>query len=155
MKKGTGSEPRCAEPRKNGGREVPVPLFQQAARRPLLVRALVLAQLIGFIQYAWFHVHQPPNEFASRRAELVRRLQASPGRHLVIVRDGPNSSIHHDWVYNEADIDAARIVWARSMSPTADRPLLEYFRDREVWLLLADETPVQLTPYGKATKSGP
>ena len=32
LKKGTGSEPIEANPRKNGGCEVPVPLFQRAAR---------------------------------------------------------------------------------------------------------------------------
>ena len=120
-----------------------------------MVPALVLARLIGFIQYAWFHVHQPPNEFASRRTELARRLQTSPGRHLVVVRYGPNSSIHHDWVYNEADIDAARIVWARSMGPAANRRLIEYFLDRHVWRLMADEEPAQLAPYGPATKPDP
>jgi mannose-6-phosphate isomerase-like protein (cupin superfamily) len=33
LKKGTGSEPPGENPAKNGGREVPVPFFQRAARR--------------------------------------------------------------------------------------------------------------------------
>ena len=126
--------------------------WRRASRRLRLVRALVLAQLIGFVPYAWFHVRQPAGEFASRRAELVRRLQASPGRHLVIVRYGSDYNIHQEWVYNGADIDAARIVWARQMNPAADRQLVEYFRDRHVWLLRADETPPRLVPYEEATQ---
>ncbi len=39
MKKGTGSEPRSENTRENDGREVPVPLFQQAARAAEVDRA--------------------------------------------------------------------------------------------------------------------
>ena len=46
-----------------------------------------------------------------------------------------------------ADIDAARIVWARSVSLTADRQLLEYFRDRRIWLLRVDAALPELVPY--------
>lgn len=130
-----------------GLRHLRVRTWQRASRRSLLVRALVLAQFIGFGQYAWFHVRQPPGEFASRRAELVRRLEASPGRHLVIVRYGPDYNIHQEWVHNGADIEASRSVWARSVSLTADRQLLEYFGDRRIWLLRVDAAPPELVPY--------
>ena len=117
-----------------------------------LVWALVLAQLIGFVPYAWFHVRQPAEDFASRRAELVRQLHASPGQHLVIVRYGSDYNIHQEWVHNGADIDTARIVWARQMNPAADRQLGEYFRDRHRWLLQADEASPRLVPYGESTR---
>jgi hypothetical protein len=135
-----------------GFRHLRVRASRWALRRSLVVRALVLAQLIGFVPYTWFHVCQSAGEFAGRRAELVSRLQASPGRHLVIVRYGPDCSIHQEWVHNGADIDAARIVWARQMNPTADRQLVEYFRERHAWLLRADEAPPQLVPYEEATQ---
>jgi hypothetical protein len=121
-----------------------------ASGRARLVRALVLAQLMGFVPYAGFHVRQPANEFANRRAELVRQLQASRGRHLVIVQYGPDYNIHQDFVHNGADIDTAKIVWARPMNPAADRELVEYFRDRQVWMLRADESPPRLVPYREA-----
>jgi hypothetical protein len=69
-----------------------------------------------------------------RRAETVRMLRASPGRDLVIVLYGPNHVLHHEWVYNDADIDASEIVWARDMGPGENQRLLEYFRDRRAWL---------------------
>jgi hypothetical protein len=127
---------------------------QRASRRRLAVRALVLAQLIGFVQYAWFHVRQPDGEFAGRRADFVRQLQADPGQHLVVVQYGSEYDIHQEWVHNGADIDSARIIWARSMGDAADRRLVEYFQDRHVWLLRADETTPQLVPYGEATQPG-
>jgi hypothetical protein len=39
-----------------------------------------------------------------------------------------------------------RIVWAHEL-PGRDRELLDYYKDREPWLLEADATPPKLTRY--------
>jgi hypothetical protein len=70
----------------------------------------------------------------------------------VLVRYGPQHWIDDAWVYNCADIDHSRIVWAREMNPDADAPLVEYYRGRHVWLLDADASPAKVEPYsGSAT----
>src|SRR5262249_42056941 len=51
------------------------------------------------------------------QAPVAARLNGIPGRHLVVVRFGPNHSCHDEWVYNGADIDGSRIVWAHDMGP--------------------------------------
>jgi hypothetical protein len=53
----------------------------------------------------------------------------------VIVRYGPAHSFEKEWVCNEADIDSAKVVWAREMDSAQNRKLLEYFKDRHVWLV--------------------
>ena len=83
------------------------------------------------------------------RAEFVKRLGADGGRHLVIVRYGQEHWPVSEWVYNDADIDASKIVWAREMNPSDDRDLIDYFKDRKIWLLdVYDDLQVpRLTPY--------
>jgi hypothetical protein len=52
-----------------------------------------------------------------------------------------------EWVYNAADIDAAKVVWAREMSPDRNRELMTYFSNRKVWLVEPDCTPVRVSAY--------
>jgi hypothetical protein len=39
-------------------------------------------------------------------------------------------------------------VWARDMGPAQNKELIDYFRDRHVWLVEADDTPPTVLPYG-------
>jgi len=81
------------------------------------------------------------------RAQLIGILDREPGPQLVMVHYKSNHYFHVEWVYNDADIDAAKIVWAREIDPEEDRRLLDYFHDRKVWLLEADENPPFVEPY--------
>ncbi len=78
------------------------------------------------------------------RAAILQKLQNSPGQHLVIVSYGPEHDLDHDWVYNAADIDAAKVVWARDMGTNDNDELLQYFHGRQVWRLNADHYPQRL-----------
>jgi len=84
------------------------------------------------------------------RARVLAELEATPGKHLVLVRYGPKHHIPAEWVYNEADIDNAKVVWARDMSPRDNQELLSCFKGRRVWVVDADETPAHLHPYDLA-----
>jgi hypothetical protein len=83
---------------------------------------------------------RPPTTIATR-PKITERLEREGGRHLVIVRYGPNHNIHEEWVYNRADIDGSPVVWARDMGPEKNRELLDYFKGRQIWLLEPDTSP--------------
>ena len=92
----------------------------------------------------WYHT--PDGNVG--RARVLANLSAMDGKHLAIVRYGPDhKAVMNEWVYNRADIDAAKVVWARDMDPAENRELLEYFHDRRAWLVEADETPPRVVPY--------
>jgi hypothetical protein len=81
------------------------------------------------------------------RAQILALLGRQSGGQLVIVRYRPDHNFHVEWVYNEADIDHAKVVWAREMSGPENARLLDYFRYRRALLLEADENPPRLTLY--------
>jgi hypothetical protein len=50
-------------------------------------------------------------------------------------------------VYNRADIDHAKVVWAREMPHAADNvDLHAYFHDRTCWILEPDVDQLKLSP---------
>jgi hypothetical protein len=84
------------------------------------------------------------------RARLEAQLKEQEGSHLVIVRYSPKHDPRNEWVYNKADIDSSRVVWAREMSAEQNVRLIRYFKDRRVWLVKPDDKPAELTPYSAA-----
>jgi len=85
------------------------------------------------------------------REKIVSELESQPGRQLVLVRYGPKHDPFREFVFNAADIDGSRIVWARDMGSDRNRELLDYFKDRQVWRLDGDSDPPRLSPF----ESGP
>jgi len=83
------------------------------------------------------------------RVMALRELNAMPGKQLVLVRYPVRTGhdVDHEWVYNAADIDGSKIVWARDMGEHDNVPLFQYFRDRKVWSLNGDQSPPHLEPY--------
>ena len=80
-------------------------------------------------------------------ARLLAQMEQLDGRHLAIVRYRPDHNPTAEWVYNDADIDKAKVVWAREMDSVSNRTLIQYFRDHRVWLVEADLKPPRLSPY--------
>ena len=124
---------------------------------------MVQIVLIGFLLRG--NVQLPPKIYAApgwewprQRMRIERKLLNLPGRHLVIVRYQEGHSPHRDWVHNGADLDLGRIVWARELGRPMDDCLLEYYRDRSIWLLQASQIPPRIVPYalpGRETGRAP
>jgi hypothetical protein len=81
------------------------------------------------------------------RAILQDWLQRRPAKQLVIVTYEPWHNPDQEWVYDGADIDGSKVVWARALGAEQDQELARYFADREVWRLNADQRPARLIPY--------
>jgi len=81
------------------------------------------------------------------RAAIVGQLNSLPGPQLVLVRYKPGHDTLIEWVYNDADIDSSKVIWARDMGEPQNDELLRYYPDRRIWLLEADDVPPQLSPY--------
>jgi hypothetical protein len=81
------------------------------------------------------------------RLVVQRKLESLPGKHLVMVRYSNDHNIHDDWVYNGAEIDSSKIIWAREINPEQDAKLFDYFRERKIWLVTPDDDNTRLEHY--------
>jgi hypothetical protein len=80
----------------------------------------------------------------SDRADLLHELESTPGKHVVLVRYGPDHSVHEEWVFNGADIDASKVIWARDLPGEVNDQLLHYYPDRTIWLATPDTGDVSV-----------
>jgi hypothetical protein len=81
------------------------------------------------------------------RAVLQEKLSHTPGKHLIIVRYAEDHNIHDEWVFNGADIDGAKVLWARETNAEQNAKLFAYFKDRQIWLVEPDTDNTEFIPY--------
>ena len=116
-----------------------------------LVRAIVVISLLMMpVQVRILTAQPKPGSWARmgpERAAFQRQLESMPGPQLIMVRYKPDHDSLIEWVYNGADIDKQKVVWARDMGPAQNQELLRYYKDRSAWLLDADDIPPKLSPY--------
>jgi signal transduction histidine kinase len=111
---------------------------------PVICCAMILLRVAAVAARAPIEAAWPRGSL--ERAAIARELQDLPGEHLVIVRYRADHDLDREWVYNAADIDKAKIVWARDMGAMDNEELLQYFPDRHVWRLDADQPSPRLEP---------
>ena len=121
-----------------------------------LSRALVICLVLDAGIFVARGICDPlfwPCEGDPSRAVIAKKLEQTPGKHLILVRYTDDHNIHDDWVYNGAEIDGAKVLWARELDAEQNAKLLAYFKDRKIWLVTPDSDNTYLEPY--ATDSTP
>jgi hypothetical protein len=88
-----------------------------------------------------------PDQFGADRAHVEARLESLPGKQLAIVHYTPGHSPLDEWVYNDPDIADAKVIWARDMGAAKNAALIRYYKNRTVWLVQPDKSPVAVTRY--------
>jgi hypothetical protein len=125
--------------------------FEDKPAGQFLARAVIVISIlmIGVQAYVLGVTPKPGTweAIGPKRAAINSELQALPGAQLVLVRYSPNHPCLQEWVYNLADIDHEKVVWARDMGPVQNEELLHYYGTRHVWLLEPDASPEKLLPY--------
>jgi hypothetical protein len=81
------------------------------------------------------------------RAAIEKKLSNAPGKHLIMVRYKEDHNLHDEWVYNGAEIDTAKVLWARELDSAQNAKLFAYFNDRQIWLVEPDRDNTELIHY--------
>ncbi len=119
-------------------------------------RAAIVLLLAVTASNLYHVVHDPNHPYpwswdrgrgSDARGRVEQQLADQPGKQLIVVRYALSHNPHGEWVYNLADIDGARIVWARELGTEQDEKLLSYFKDRKAWLFEPDLDATHLKPY--------
>ena len=92
---------------------------------------------------SWFG----PDHFVTQRSVVEEKLEQIPGTQLAIVRYAPDHDPLDEWVYNSADIDGSKIIWARAMDPASDADLIRHYGQRRAWLIQPDSPSEEVAPY--------
>jgi hypothetical protein len=115
-----------------------------------LSRAIVLSLFVGTGIHVVRHVCDPlfwTCQGDPSRTAIADKLKQTPGKHLIMVRYAEDHNIHDEWVFNGAEIDNAKVLWAREINTEHDAKVLAYFKDRKVWLVTPDSDNTYLEPY--------
>jgi hypothetical protein len=117
-----------------------------------LVRGIILAELmLGFsvfgLRIANYPVFPEPQYVSNDRARVEHDVLEYPGKQLCLVRYTAQHEPWQEWVFNGADPENERLVWARSLGPERDREVIAAYPGREVWLVQPDFFDKLLSPY--------
>ncbi len=112
---------------------------------PLLACGMIVVRVIAAATHTPIEPAWPRGNLD--RAVVVRDLNQRQGNQLVFVRYSDHHDVDREWVWNEASIDSAKIVWARDMGDTQNQELLEYFKHRSAWRINGDDPLPRLEEY--------
>jgi len=83
-----------------------------------------------------------------QRARIQADLEARGGEHLIVVHYQMGSPVQ-DWIYNDADIDHAPVVWARDMGYLKNKELLNYYPRLHAWYVDRGDAAALILPYDR------
>ena len=127
--------------------------FLRLARRPigmaLSFAAIIL--LVADVSVRVSHRNCDPLEWTCQgdpsREVIMENYSRMAGKHLIMVRYEPDHNLHDEWVYNGAEIDSAKVLWARELDTEQNAKLFAYFKDRHIWLVDPDVDNIEVIPY--------
>lgn len=95
----------------------------------------------------WSTLWYGPDVYGTDRAHVVSELESHPGPQLALVRTSPNRNVLDQWIYNGADLNTARVLWAYDMGAAQNAELMRQYPGRTAWIIDLATEPATVTPY--------
>lgn len=124
------------------------------------VHGLVLGELLLVLSIFGYRVsaqmdYPEPQYVSKDRAHVMGEVLSHPGKQLCLVRYIKFHDGWQEWVFNGADPQDARLVWARSLDPATDRAVIAAYPGRTVWLVRPDDARELVQPYSASIPFSP
>jgi hypothetical protein len=84
------------------------------------------------------------------KPRITAQLASLPGDHLIFVKAKRDPNNLYQWIYNAADIDGSRFVWARDLGDAENTQLAASMAGRRVWMVDPNVEPATLAAYDPA-----
>jgi hypothetical protein len=108
------------------------PMFRTVVGVALIIASLTVGVLVAQ------RINTNDSLYGERRENIVNALNEYPEGNVVFVRYAPVRNLFEEWVYNSADIDGQRVIWALDKGPEQNAAVMRYYSGRKFWLLLPD-----------------
>jgi len=89
---------------------------------------------------------EKPQTAAYLRAQIERMLKERGGKYLLVVKYSEKYSFDDEIVYNLSDLDNLPVVWAHYLEADKNKALLDYYRDRKVYLIKISVNSLSIQP---------
>lgn len=81
------------------------------------------------------------------RHELEEIIKILPDRYMAVVSYDINYDLHDEIVYNKADIENAKLIWAHDLSDEKNASLFEYYNNRKILMIRVSDSKVEIKPF--------
>jgi len=123
------------------------PLFIAAMAVVLIVRIGLEQAGLPYSQKINFQSWCCREKGNMNKARMTTELEQIPGKHLLFVKTKTDSDDVLQWIYNDADIDTARFVWARDLGTERNAELARDLTGRRIWLVDPNTKPATRVAY--------
>jgi hypothetical protein len=90
-----------------------------------------------------------PERMTFLKPVLEETALKSPDNYLILMSYDKTYSVHDEVVYNRADLENAKIIWATDLGPEKNQALLEHYRDRKVLVFYLRGGNFKITPLAR------
>lgn len=80
------------------------------------------------------------------KPEIEEYFNNSADKYLAIVSYQPDQSVHDEIVYNKADIENSKFIWANDLGKEKNCLLIKHFQERKILQFIVSPSQIKITP---------
>lgn len=87
-----------------------------------------------------------PVRAAFFKSEFENVVEKLPGKYIAVVSYDESYNYHDEMIYNKADIENSKIIWAHDLGAEKNKALLNYYNNRKVLVIKISGSTFEVNP---------